>query len=37
MTRFAVVFIALVVAMGAFVYGFDSGIIATLGLDNFKL
>ncbi|KLU92547.1 hypothetical protein MAPG_11492 [Magnaporthiopsis poae ATCC 64411] len=38
MARFTVIFITLVVAMGAFVYGFDSGIIATtLGQENFKL
>lgn len=38
MARFIVIAIALVVAMGGFVFGFDSGIIATtLGHDTFKL
>ncbi|KAI9154880.1 High-affinity glucose transporter [Paramyrothecium foliicola] len=37
MVRLIVIGIALVVAMGGFVYGFDSGIIATtLGHDSFK-
>lgn len=38
MARFIVIVIALVVAMGGFVYGFDSGIIATtFGHESFKL
>lgn len=37
MVRLIVIGIALVVAMGGFVYGFDSGIIATtLGQSSFK-
>lgn len=38
MPRLIVIGIALVVAMGGFVYGFDSGIIATtFGHDTFRL
>ncbi|KPM35791.1 hypothetical protein AK830_g10780 [Neonectria ditissima] len=38
MVRFIVIAVALVAAMGGFIYGFDSGIIATtLGHDSFKL
>lgn len=38
MVRFVVIAVALVAAMGGFIYGFDSGIIATtLGHDTFKL
>ncbi|KAF7557625.1 hypothetical protein G7Z17_g588 [Cylindrodendrum hubeiense] len=38
MARFIVIAVALVAAMGGFIYGFDSGIVATtLGHDSFKL
>lgn len=37
MVRLIVVAVALVAAMGGFIYGFDSGIVATtLGHDSFK-